>query len=282
MLYFFILIAEKSWNDWFYTHRKNDNGTVSWGSNPYKAKFGTKWEYAGVGDTYGGALESGMDNSPMYDDVPFDKETSKLLLEDVGLTGLFINDCNYLISLAKILNKEDDIKVLENRLNEASIGLSSLWSEKDGMYLNRYVNTKEFSYRLSPTLFFALFDKNIPKDHVEKLEKHYFNTDEFYGKYMIPTIARNDKSFSEQLYWRGRIWAPINFLVYLAMKPWKEMNKARCDLVSKSKTLLMQEWNENRHVHENYNAISGLGCDVESSDKFYHWGALLGIISMFE
>jgi hypothetical protein len=35
-------------------------------------------------------------------------------------------------------------------------------------------------------------------------------------------------------------------------------------------------------VHENYNAITGMGDDVGSSDRFYHWGALLGLIDYLE
>lgn len=35
---------------------------------------------------------------------------------------------------------------------------------------------------------------------------------------------------------------------------------------------------EHGHVHENYCADSGQGCNVERSDAFYHWGGLLGLI----
>jgi hypothetical protein len=42
------------------------------------------------------------------------------------------------------------------------------------------------------------------------------------------------------------------------------------------------EWRKNGHVHENYNAITGSGDDVLSSDRFYHWGALLGLIEYQE
>ena len=36
------------------------------------------------------------------------------------------------------------------------------------------------------------------------------------------------------------------------------------------------------HIHENYNAHTGSGCDVRNSDKFYHWGALLCVVAMAE
>ena len=71
-------------------------------------------------------------------------------------------------------------------------------------------------------------------------------------------------------------------LTYMAMKNHADLGKVRADLARKSDVLLMNEWREHRHIHENYNAITGEGCDSLSSDKFYHWGALLGVISMVE
>jgi len=43
---------------------------------------------------------------------------------------------------------------------------------------------------------------------------------------------------------------------------------------------LLKEWLSHGHVHENYNADTGEGCDVASSDRFYHWGGLLGMIAL--
>jgi hypothetical protein len=53
-------------------------------------------------------------------------------------------------------------------------------------------------------------------------------------------------------------------------------------LAEKGKNLIMKEWLEKGHVHENYNGDTGEGCDVRSSDKFYHWGALLSLIALMD
>ena len=98
---------------------------------------------------------------------------------------------------------------------------------------------------------------------------------------MLPSIARNDAAFEDQDYWRGRVWAPLNFLVYLALMR-TELADVRRDLAEKSMTLFMKEWTQHRHVHENYNSITGDGCDAHNSDKFYHWGALLCLIALAE
>ena len=97
----------------------------------------------------------------------------------------------------------------------------------------------------------------------------------------MPASATNDPHYKDNTYWRGRIWAPMNFLVYLGMRNYNLLN-AKEDLVAKSKALLLKSWSSHRYIYENYNADTGEGDDVANSDKFYHWGALLGFISFIE
>jgi glycogen debranching enzyme len=43
------------------------------------------------------------------------------------------------------------------------------------------------------------------------ITEHLRNPDEFWGEWVLPSIARNDPAYPDQTYWRGRIWAPMNF-----------------------------------------------------------------------
>jgi glycogen debranching enzyme len=113
------------------------------------------------------------------------------------------------------------------------------------------------------------------------VNEHLLNPKEFWGEWVIPSIARSDPAFRDQNYWRGRIWGPMNYLVYLGLRNYDQPS-ARKQLAKKSLALFNQEWTLNGHVHENYNAITGMGDDVSSSDRFYHWGALLGLIDHLE
>ena len=60
------------------------------------------------------------------------------------------------------------------------------------------------------------------------------------------------------------------------------INKARKVFAKKSRDLLLKSWLSDRYVFENYNATTGVGDDVNNSDKFYHWGALLGFINLID
>ena len=114
------------------------------------------------------------------------------------------------------------------------------------------------------------------------MKEHFYNPTEFWGEFIIPTIARNDAAFKDNKYWRGRIWAPVNMLAYMGIKNYKLPN-AQKDMAEKSNNLLMKSWLTERHVYENYNGDTGIGNDAASwSDGFYHWGALLGLIDLIE
>ena len=96
---------------------------------------------------------------------------------------------------------------------------------------------------------------------------------------MLPSISRADPAFPDQDYWRGRIWAPMNYLVYEALTEAGMEEEMRL-LAESSRKVLLKEWEEHGHVHENYSGYDGQGCDKPNSNNFYHWGGLLGYIAI--
>jgi putative isomerase len=270
-----------TWNRWWPENRDID-GYLVWGSDPYEHEELPEWLEKPIGEKQGAKWESGLDNSPMFDDATHDSNSHRLMQADVGLMSFYIVDCLSLAELAGALGKTDIQTELQERARIYSQKLETLWNEEFGLYLNKDLTTGEFSYRLSPTLFYPLV-AGVPDQRQAKrmIDEHFYNPDEFWGEYMIPSIARNDAAFGDNTYWRGRIWAPMNFLVYLGIRNY-ELPEARRDLVEKSSSLLLQSWRSERHVYENYNSETGQGNDAGMSDKFYHWGALLSFIGLME
>ncbi len=269
------------WNRWWPNYRLN-KGYLSWGSFPYEPVVGFDWESKGVNDLYGAALESGMDNLPLYDNVPFNKKNHMMEMADVGLISYYVADCDALADIAKILDKMKEEKELRSRAELFRQKLASLWSEEKGLFLNRRTDTGEFSQRLSPTLFFPLLARAATPEQAERMiREHFFNPKEFWGEWVMPSISRDDPAYKDNVYWRGRIWPPMNFLVYLGLRNYN-LPRARADLAEKSKNLLLKAWRERNLIPENYNADTGEGCDVTSSDHFYHWGGLLGLLFLIE
>ncbi|MEO6134132.1 MAG: trehalase family glycosidase [Ginsengibacter sp.] len=271
-----------SWNRWRAANRDID-GYLVHGTDPYDYGNNKSRAVTESGKMKAAKWESGMDNSPMWDDAVFDSVSHRMLLADVGLMSLFIADCRSLSEIAAILGKTDDAKELTKRGDKYAKKLATLWDDQFGLYLNKYLVTGKFSHRLSPTLFYPLLAKVPNQDQVNRMMKeHFYNPNEFWGEYIMPSVARNDKAYKDNHYWRGRIWAPLNFLVYLGMRNY-HLPDAKKDMVDKSKNLLMKSWMTHNYVCENYNGDTGTGGEAGIwSDAFYHWGALLGFMDLIE
>ena len=267
------------WNRWWAEHRDR-GGYLTWGSDGENQPLNL--DDASAGTRSGAILESGLDNSPMYDDTTYDSTTHQLEFADVGLMSLYIADCDALAQMAADLGKTAAAKELAERSQHYRAKLATLWDEKAGIFLNKDLHTGQSSLRLSPSNFYPLLAKAATAEQARRLiDEHLLNSAEFWGPWVMPSIARNDPAFWDQKYWRGRIWGPMNYLVYLGLRNYgaPEINQ---EFARKSFLLFEKEWKANGHVHENYNAITGMGDDVDSSDRFYHWGALLALIEYMQ
>ncbi len=155
-------------------------------------------------------------------------------------------------------------------------------SDDFGAYLNYRTDVDSLSTRVSPTLFYPLMAKVGDEKQSDKIMEHFYNPDEFYGEWMLPSTTRNDPTFPRQRYWKGAIWPPLNFLTYLSLRQ-AGYSAAATELSEKSLKLIMTEWTRKGYVSENYSAITGTGDDTRlSSDRFHSWGALFGIMTFIE
>jgi hypothetical protein len=144
------------WNRWWQENRVVD-GLLAWGSNPYEPQTGHEWEYQdkGVGERFGAALESGLDNSPMNDDISYNAGDCCLMMQDAGLSALYVADCEALAAIARELGRSEADE-LTARAELFRGQLSRLWDNENGIFANRRTDTGEFSPRFSPTNLYPL------------------------------------------------------------------------------------------------------------------------------
>ena len=270
------------WNRWWPKNRDN-KGLLCWGSNLVEPPLKVD---AAANSWQGAAFESGLDNSPMFDGVPFNKQTHQLELADAGLTSMYVMDCDALAEIAGTLGKAQDAKELRERGDLYRKNLAQLWDEKAGIYKNKRTDTGGLSQRLSPTNFYPLLAKAPTQAQANRMvNEHLLNPQEFNGQWMMPSIAANDPTFKDQDYFRGRIWGPMNFLVYLGLRNY-DLPEARRMVVDKSNRLMMGNVRLNGYIYENYNGITGNITDPAEGrrmgDCYYHWGGLLGLMALME
>ena len=258
-------------NRWLRRHRdRNDDGLLEWGYEP--AGHGID-----VPGRWAPGYESGLDDSPMWQDEPVDETRRCFTCSAVDLNSLHAYDCLLLARMAKELKRPDD----EVRLRadyEATRRLieRTLWDEARGLYANRRWSG-ELAAEVSPTSFFPLLAGAVPPPRAARLVRHLDDETSFGGEWRLPSVARSSPRFSPAGdYWRGRIWPPLNYLVQRGLREYDSHAAER--LHADSKRLFLREWLEHGHVHENYRADTGWGEAPETyyrSCPFYTWGGLL-------
>jgi len=243
------------WNRWWPNARMNE-GLLSYGSSPADNPFNEP-----VFETKTAAgYESGMDDSPMYVGVPFNKDKHTLELQDVGLNSLYIADCKALAEMAGIIDRNDEKMELLKRAEEFSNAMEKVWDNNFGAYLNYRTDVDSLSKRVSPTMFYPLLAELGYKGRADHIVQHFYDPKEFYGDWMLPSTTRNDPLFPKQRYWKGAIWPPLNFLTYLSLRQAGYYGAAR-ELSDRSLNLILTEWNRKGYVSENYSSITGTGDD---------------------
>ncbi len=271
----------KKWHEWWRKDRGdgqpwrdgNRDGLLEWGSDR-----GSGESLAHRGISKAPKWESGMDDSPMYDDAEYDEHTYTMTMNDIGLNSLYALDAECLSKIAAILGREEDSLRFAIEYDELKQRISTkLWNERDGIYENRLWNG-EFSRRLSPTSFYPLFAGIATQRQAERmLKEHLLNPKEFWGAYVIPSISRSDIAFPDQFYWRGSIWGLTNYMVYQGLKRYK-FDSTSFEFAQKSFDLFMDDWRLNQHNNELYLAAGGRG----KGDPHYTFGALLPLVATEE
>jgi hypothetical protein len=264
------------WNRWWAENRMTGEW-LGWGSNAFTNRLGLQ----SGGTLKAAVLESGLDNSPLYDAASFDPETEVMRMADVGLNGMYVMDCRALAEIAEVLEREEAAELRE-RAERFARNLDALWNDRAGIYLNRHTDLGVDSPRMGAPNFYPLSGGVPDQARAERMvHGHLLNPQEFWGEWVVPSISRVDPGFEDQKYWRGRVWGPMNMIIYWGLRNY-DLPEARRKLADASAHLLLKEWWQHKHVHENYNSITGEGCDARSSNRFYHWGGLLGLIPLME
>src|SRR5207248_1450745 len=87
------------------------------------------------------------------------------------------------------------------------------WDESRNIFANRLWSGK-FTRSVAPTSFYPLLCGAASAEQIGHLLAHLDSEQGFGGEYGLPSVARSDPTLNENVYWRGRIWPILNWLVW--------------------------------------------------------------------
>jgi Mannosylglycerate hydrolase MGH1-like glycoside hydrolase domain len=264
------LLANHDW--WWRTRDGNGDGLLEFGSSPVGGGLyrGTK---------LAAKDESSMDNSPTHDETTFHLESGTLDCADVGLNSLIALDGEMLALIARAIGDGATARRLELRTEALRQRIADrLWDPDRQVFANRLWSGR-FVRSLAPTSFYPLLAGAARPDQAAAMVRLLADPRKFGGHWLLPSVARDDPAFADNVYWRGRIWPPLNFLVWHALRR-AHYDAAAGELADNGYRLFMGEWRHHRRCPENYNAVSGAAMDQPDTDPFYGWGALLPYLAV--
>jgi hypothetical protein len=255
---------------WTIEHREpRRDGLLCWGDDRSKSSP------LRIDGWVGAVYESGMDNSPMWEELGFDHETLTMGRGCVDLCSMAALSARILAVLAERTGADAaafqaDYRRIANAVND------KLWGD-DGQYHNLRLDGSH-SERITATSFYPLAAGIVPRDRAATLVQRLRNRDTFWGYPVLPSLPRSSPYYDGDAdYWRGRVWPPMNYLVWAGLRQYDPDEAGH--LAEQSRDLFDAEWHRDGHIHENYSAVSGQGepraGGYARSCPLYCWGGLL-------
>jgi putative isomerase len=262
------LIRNHLW--WWRFRDGNGDGFLEYGSSPLG-------DGLYVGTKLAAKNESFMDNSPVHDEAGWIESARTLDCSDVGLNSLIALDAEMLGLLAGALGRRDEARAHHARAETHRARIAShFWDDRRKIFANR-MWSGAFVSSVSPTSLFPMLCAAATPSQTRALLRHLFDPDGFGGRWGLPSVARSDPAFADNVYWRGRIWPILNWLVWLGLK--RNGLAPAEPLRRKSERLFLKHW-PLRLAPENFNARTGDALDQPDTDPFYSWTALLPLMAV--
>ena len=150
--------------------------------------------------------ESGMDNSPRFDDA--------IQLDAPDFNAYLASECEILASF--LPDQQDYWMGHHDRI--CRLMNERLWSPEQHLYVDYNVVENRRTDILSSAGFLPLLCGAPSQEQAEKMAEHLTNPETFGTPLRVPSIAaRNTQAYKKDM-WRGPVWTNINYMIALGLE----------------------------------------------------------------
>lgn len=158
---------------------------------------------------YNHPYSSGLDDSPLWDEG--------MPVESPDLNTYLYIQMVSLAKIAELLNINVEAAMWKRRAAAlVSQMIKHFWDPEAKLFwvIKDHVPVKV----VTPFNLFPLWTGQLPEEIKNQLLEQLTDPEIFWGKYKIPTVARNDPHYDPQTMWRGPVWANINYFFVEALE----------------------------------------------------------------
>ena len=210
------------WNAWWFSMNDDDVDGLAQYNHPYS---------------------SGLDDSPLWD--------YGMPVESPDLNTYLCVQMGSLAMMAEALGMEAESQMWRRRAKAiVHRMIEHFWDPESGLFW--VTHDHEPVPVRTPFNLYPLWTGQLPLEIRDRLIDHLTNPNEFWGEYVLPTVARDDPHYEPDTMWRGPVWANINYFFVEALQQLDMEDLAR---ELRTKTLSMIK--DHPSIYEYYNAETG-------------------------
>ncbi len=207
-------------------------------------------EWAVGDDPFCRCDESGMDNTPRFDEADE--------MDCIDFAAFLANDMRCLAQIAEILGMTEDAEMWQSRYDTIKEKINTvLWDEEDGFYYDRKVCDGKFHKVKSVSSFIPLFAGVCTEEIAAKLVEHLKDPREFGTPFPIPTVSADDKTYPSRDMFCGTVWLNFNYLVALGLEEYGYIKEAE-DLKNKTINTIKHWYLNDGVLYEFYDSMGEL------------------------
>lgn len=185
-----------------------------------------------IGQTHCRCAESGMDNSPRFDNVtPMDA---------IDFSCYMANEARSMKKISEVLEKTEDTVYFEKLFYSIRNSINTvLFDSEDGRYYDREIESGNFRKVSAVSSFLPLFAGVCTVETAGRLVQDMYDENTFGTVFGVPSISIQDDTFGEDM-WRGPVWINYNYMIICGLKEYGYEKEAK-ELTERTISVLT-EW----------------------------------------
>lgn len=163
-----------------------------------------------------------------------------------------LNNCNILIKMAEILDRNEFIpELVAERDNLEAVINQKLWDEETGFYYDLW-KTGEWNKVRHAGAFWALLAECASPERAEKLIAHLEDENAFKTPNRVPCLSVDHPWYGKSGgYWCGGVWAPTNYMILKGLDKYGKYGLSH-EIAMDYLYTVVEVFKETNTVFENY------------------------------
>jgi len=131
---------------------------------------------------------------------------------DVGMSMILLRANRDLAALADELEKPADAAEIRQWIDRAERGIGWLWDEELGAWGSRDTLTGRYSGFVTSASFLSFY-AGLSDEHRDAAISSHFDRIGSAVEFVMPSLDPDDPGFQMIRYWRGPVWAVVNYMI---------------------------------------------------------------------